>query len=55
MLDAMQKASMINMANLAYLKNRGRPVTEFTPLVWAIPIMPGDPTTAHITDNEETR
>lgn len=53
MLDAMQKAALINTANVAYLENRGKPVTEFTPLCWAIPIMPGDETTAHITDDED--
>lgn len=53
MLDAMQKAARINYGNLAYLEDRDRKVTKFTPLVWAIPIMPGDETTAHITDDED--
>lgn len=49
-------AHKINEATLEYLAARageGRPVTEYTPLVWAIPIMPGDKATAHITDDED--
>jgi hypothetical protein len=53
MLDAMRKAARINSENVSYLEGRGRPVTAFTPLSWAVPVRPGDPVTAHITDTPE--
>lgn len=51
MLDAMQKAHAFNTGAVRWLEVRSdeRP---YAPLVWAIPIRPGDPATAHITDDE---
>lgn len=53
MLDAMRKAHANNAVMLQHLETRGTPVTEYSPLVWATPIRPGDETTAHITDDSK--
>lgn len=51
MLDAMQKAHATNAQMLDYLQQKKTKGSKYAPLVWAVPVMPGDPTTAHITDD----
>lgn len=53
MLDAMRKAHADNASVLTFLEERSHSIGPHTPFSWAIPIMPGDETTAHITDDED--